>query len=622
MLPIRYLIANLVCQLCRVPKVDQLQHELISCQNELQRIHKQQHALYRVIQKIRASLELNIIFQTTTKETCKLLQVERVAVYRFNANWGGKFVDDFEFVEPSWDSLEDWGKNPIWNDTYLQKHQGGRYQSNDNYITSDIYKANLTSCHLDILEQFHIRAYATVPIFIGETLWGILGAYQHSGSHHWTEQDIEFLSQVATQLGFAVKQAQLLSHARKKAKDLQIYNRQQQVLYDLIAEIRETLDIDILFRTTVKEVRKTLYADRVGIFQFEPGTNYHYGQFVAENVLPAFDSAITAKVRDRCFGDQYSFLYQQGRLQIVSDIDDANLSSCHIAILDQFQIKAQIIVPLNKDNQLWGLLCIHQCRSTRNWQPSEIQFVRQVAAQFTVALEHAHLSKQLEEQKVELSQTVKALQTANTQLELLNKIDPLTKIFNRGQFDEILKQEIEYSQKNQDSLSLILFDVDHFKCFNDEFGHPAGDQCLKRIAQAAQDSIQKDNHFLARYGGEEFGVILPNTSPELAIQVAQQIRIEIQRQAIPHASSCRSKLPTVTASLGVTSLIPQSPVSIQTLLEKADQALYQAKEQGRNQVVFLPFEQGRRSRPSSDSERRKTKVYPLWWLLSRLKKMF
>lgn len=155
---------NLISQFCGLPTINDLEVRLDRTILQLQQRAAQQKAVYRVISKIRASLDLETIFRTTTKETCRLLGVERVSVYRFYEDWGGEFVGDFEFTEAGWDDVGELGKNTVWNDSYLQEHQGGRYRNNEALVVTDIYQAGLSQCHLEMLEQFHIRAYATAPI--------------------------------------------------------------------------------------------------------------------------------------------------------------------------------------------------------------------------------------------------------------------------------------------------------------------------------------------------------------------------------------------------------------------------------------------------------------------------
>lgn len=572
-------IINQISQLFGLPTIKYLETRLERTTAQLKQRTAQQKAIYQVISKIRASLNLETIFRTTTKETCRLLGVQRVSVYRFYEDWGGEFVGDFEFTELGWNNVGELGKNTVWNDSYLQEHQGGRYRHNEALVVTDIYQAGLSQCHIEMLEQFHIRAYATAPIFVKQKLWGILGAYQHSKPHEWETSEVEFLTQISAQLGFAVQQAEQLAEVEQKAKDLREANQQQMILFNLISEIRESLDLDTLFKITAKEVRKALQSDRVGIFRFDPDSNYCFGEFVSESVLPAYDSALSIKVNDYCFGEQYAVHYQQGRMQVLTDIYNAGLKYCHIQVLEQFQIKAQIITPLMMGSKLWGLLCIHQCERPREWTPTEIRFVRQLAAQFSVALEHSHLLAQTRSQTDQLSQTLDALQQANLKLERLARLDGLTEIPNRRCFDEFLDQQWRLLIREKQFLSLIIFDVDHFKLYNDCYGHQAGDECLIKIAHAAQQVLKRPADLLARYGGEEFAVILPNTDETGASNIAAQIQLAIKALSISHV---KSKEQIVTLSLGIASQIPSTDRTSKEFISEADQALYLAKQQGRD----------------------------------------
>lgn len=579
------ILANFACRAGGMPTPQTLQSQIHEQNLQVQTRDEQQRALDRVISKIRASLDLETIFRTTTKETCKLLRVERVAVYRFFEDWGGEFVSDFEFAEPGWNDFGFLGQDTVWNDTYLQEHQGGRYQSNHTLVVADVYAAGLSQCHLDVLAQFHIRAYATAPIFIGHKLWGVLAAYQHSQPYDWQEQQIKFLTNVATHLGFAVKQSELLAQTQQKAEELQKTYEQQQLLFNLVSEIRETLDLDILFKTMVRETRKILKVDRVGIFQFAPDSNYNSGQFVAEHVLPAYDSTLATAVHDHCFSEKYAIQYEKGRMQVISDIDAVEIQECHRRLLKLFQIKAQIITPLMKGERLWGLLCVHQCCQPRQWKETEIQFIKQLAVQFSVALGQAELVAQYRLQAIELDKAMQELRQSNCKLEQLTIIDPLTQVANRRRFDEVLGKEVKHRRQTEDYLSLILFDIDYFKVYNDHHGHLAGDACLSKIAKAVQAVVKRPADLLARYGGEEFAVILPDTNASGAIQVAQEIQTAVSNLQINYSGHSHERT-CVTISLGITSQIPTPDLSVETLIAEADKALYQAKEQGRNTWVL------------------------------------
>lgn len=170
---------------------------------------------------------------------------------------------------------------------------------------------------------------------------------------------------------------------------------QQKTLFNIITRLRETLDLETIFRATATEVRQLLGADRVGMFRFYLDSGFDDGEFVSEDVDPEFTSAIAQKVHDHCFGDQFAIHYQEGRVQNVADIDNAGLSDCHRDILAQFQVRANLVVPLLQGRHLWGLLCIHQCRAPRQWADEEIEFVRQIAERLGVALQHAELLAEL-----------------------------------------------------------------------------------------------------------------------------------------------------------------------------------------------------------------------------------
>jgi len=189
------------------------------------------------------------------------------------------------------------------------------------------------------------------------------------------------------------------------------------------------------------------------------------------------------------------------------------------------------------------------------------------------------------------------LQQANNSLELRNRIaaetnrklqqlvhiDGLTQVGNRRCFDERLKQEWLRLRRERKPLSLILFDIDYFKAYNDRYGHPAGDACLAQIAQAVSRLLKRPGDLLTRYGGEEFAVILPNVDAAGALYIADHIQTEIARLALPHESSSVS--PYVTVSQGISTSVPLVSLPPSHLIQSADQALYLAKRQGRNQSI-------------------------------------
>ena len=168
-------------------------------------------------------------------------------------------------------------------------------------------------------------------------------------------------------------------------------------------------------------------------------------------------------------------------------------------------------------------------------------------------------------------------------LESLAALDGLTGIPNRRRFDEVLEMEWKRALRNQTPLSLIMVDVDNFKQYNDHYGHGAGDDCLKQLSMVLLSSMVRPGDMAARYGGEEFVVILPQTEPEGAMQVAERIRAQVDELGIPHINSAVAG--HVTVSVGCATTVPTINTLVESLLVSADKKLYKAKHEGRNRVV-------------------------------------
>jgi len=173
------------------------------------------------------------------------------------------------------------------------------------------------------------------------------------------------------------------------------------------------------------------------------------------------------------------------------------------------------------------------------------------------------------------------LEAANAQLLLLSTTDPLTGIGNRRAFDNALAVEWARAARDSTSLALLAIDVDHFKAFNDRYGHPAGDTCLRLIASVIDAGLRRPPDYAARVGGEEFTAILPGTDLAGALEVAERLRVAVAAAAVPHEAIA---LGHVTISIGAHSAAPRPGTDPAPMISLADQALYAAKQGGRNQV--------------------------------------
>jgi diguanylate cyclase (GGDEF)-like protein len=180
------------------------------------------------------------------------------------------------------------------------------------------------------------------------------------------------------------------------------------------------------------------------------------------------------------------------------------------------------------------------------------------------------------------------LQLANRELERLATEDGLTKLSNRRRFDAYLDLEWRRQMRVQGQIALILCDVDFFKNYNDYYGHQAGDDCLRSVADAIRKRVGRPGDLIARYGGEEFAIVMPETDIRGAFQVAENIRQELTKMNIPHANSAAA--PYVTISCGIACMHPDATTDPKSLIEKADQGLYRAKQKGRNRVLNIDEE--------------------------------
>ncbi|BAZ38061.1 multi-sensor signal transduction histidine kinase [Calothrix sp. NIES-4101] len=243
----------------------------------------------------------------------------------------------------------------------------------------------------------------------------------------WTIAEIELAQELARQLTTAIHEhtlyrqvqavnAHLETQVRQRTESLEQATQQQKILFDVVTKMRKSLDIKTIFATMSAEVRRALKADRVGVYYFDPTSEYNEGEFVAEDVASGIPSVLAIKVHDHCFGEIYATKYRYGRVNTISNIYEAGLEKCFVDVLEQFAIKATLVAPIIKGDNLWGLLCIHQCNQPRDWQTPDIQFATQIATQLSIALEQADLLAQTQYQAETIAKALQELKQTQTQL--------------------------------------------------------------------------------------------------------------------------------------------------------------------------------------------------------------
>jgi GAF domain-containing protein/DNA-binding response OmpR family regulator len=485
----------------------------------------------KILAKIRFSLNLNTLFAVSTQEVRQLLSVDRVAIYRFCEDWSGEFIIDS--VSDGWVSLiHQQSEHPDLKEHIrecslkylLNSELGDRPLLEDKKksifrICKNIKKAGFSPCYLKTLAKYQAQAYLILPLYQGVRLWGLLAAYQNSGPRDWKDSEIKFLAEVANCFSIAIEQDYLLQQTQKQKTELKIVVDQQiqqriaelakntskeKALAQVIDKIRQTLDLDTIFSTATGEIRQLLDADRVGIFQFKPHSHYYEGEFISEDVLEPYFSALKQPVMDRCFGDRYVTNYQQGQILVINDTEKANLSPCHFEILHRFQIRSNLVLPLTKNEELWGLLCIHQCSAPRQWQGEEIEFLLKITTQLGVALQQADLLIQTTKRSWELQQALEVLEEKKIQQEIIAQqeqtisqiITSIRQTLGVDSIFQITTQEIRQTL-NCDRVVVYRFLPD----WNGEFVYESSTSGWTPLIVANMKTVWRDTYFQETKGG-------------------------------------------------------------------------------------------------------------------------
>ncbi len=208
-----------------------------------------------------------------------------------------------------------------------------------------------------------------------------------------------------------------------------------------------------------------------------------------------------------------------------------------------------------------------------------IETVALLCAQLAISIENVQLYESLERK---VAERTCALEAANRQLAILSATDSLTGLANRRRFDEVLLTEWQRATRSRQPLGLAMLDVDWFKHYNDTYGHQAGDECLRMVAQVLKTQARRVSDLVARYGGEEFTLIVPETSAENMLSLAKALQTALEALALPHAESAFGH---VTVSIGIAVQVPTVDATPEQLLQRADAALYRAKIEGRNRIA-------------------------------------
>jgi len=250
---------------------------------------------------------------------------------------------------------------------------------------------------------------------------------------------------------------------------------------------------------------------------------------------------------------------------------------------------AELVVPIRFRGEPLGFINLESPSAAR-FSPANQLAVQALADQVAGSIRLAVTLHALEKANavasaagVELARSNRSLARANRKLEHLNLSDALTGLGNRRCFDRALRERWRQLGRERRSLALLLLDIDHYKAYNDHYGHSQGDVCLQRLARLLRRCCRSGEAVLARYGGEEFAILLNDVGVERAVAIAERIHAGLARLALPHAASPTA--PYLTCSIGIAAEVPQPPREAGDLVRSADAALYAAKRGGRNRSV-------------------------------------
>jgi GAF domain-containing protein len=340
------------------------------------------------VYEIRANLTPANILKTAVEETRRVLACDHVLVYSLDEDMEGTIVA--ESVLPSFPrALRATVKDPCFGARYIEKYQNGRIHAID-----DIYKAKLTACYIEQLEQFAVKANLVAPLLNQGKLIGLLIAHQCSAPRVWQQYEIDLFTQLSTQVGFALDNARLIQERATLEEQINTETEWKELFGDVTRRIHAFLNEEDVLKVAVQEARRVLACDRVVVYSVDRQSQ---GVVIAESVAPGYPKAFGITIADPCFEARYIEKYENGRVRALNNIYEAGMTQCYIEQLEKLAVKANLVAPVLHEGKLLGLFVAHQCETPRVWQPLEIKWFAQIATQVGFALDNAKLFTRVEQ---------------------------------------------------------------------------------------------------------------------------------------------------------------------------------------------------------------------------------
>lgn len=392
------------------------------------------------------------------------------------------------------------------------------------------------------------RSLICVPMILKDRIMGVLSAQSYQ-PHEYDEIDIQILTNFAGQAAIAIQNAQLFAQTQRKVKQLAVLNEVGRI-------VSSTIEIEQLLELIYAQVQRILKADSYHVSLYDSAKRtLNYAIVVDDGErYPSFE---------RPLGNGFTSLVIQRRAPLLvrdASAEAERLGVVRTAVGKPIFSESWLGVPLITSGHLLGVLTVASYEP-KMFDESDQEILQNVAIQAAIAIDNARHHAKVEGQA---------------------RRDSLTQALNHGYFVQSLQEEIKLALSRQQSLALIMLDVDHFKEYNDRYGHLAGDAILRGTVQAIRENV-KQADLIGRWGGEEFAIALLASDMEVAQGVAERIRNMLPRIGLKDDKGRLVPSPTVSQGIAV---FPQDGHEAFALVDIADRRLYHAKNRGRNQVQF------------------------------------
>lgn len=412
--------------------------------------------LEAIASRIRRSLNLDEILQTTVAEVRNFLQADRVLIYRFALDWSGTVV--VESVESPWSSA----LNVVTLDTYFQEGQGEKYCQGQIWALDDVEQAILTDCHKEVLSQFQVKANLVVPILQNNHLWGLLSVHQCSQPRQWQQTEIDLLQQLATQLAIAIQQAQLFNQLQQQAQREQLLNHISQAL-------NSSLDPKHILQEIVNHTGESFGVDRVNILCIDAKQVCVLNEWrKSDEVISVLDWQDTGSDHLELLDPNSNFSFL--RTFHAPNYPEVTATPNHQEVIQRAEILSVLRVPIFIRDQFFGCLTLQTTTTYRTFTQEEIDLLQRIANQAAIALynaqSYARLEQLVKERTQELEQEKLISETADrAKTEFLTNMShelrtPLTSILG---FSNLLLEQIfgSLNNKQQQYVACVFSSGEH-----------------------------------------------------------------------------------------------------------------------------------------------------------------